>query len=75
MVLDRKTHYTKILDEMKRILDKYEKYKDYPEEFIDYGGEKLGENEQPTELMAYAKLIKDIAQFADDVERKKIINS
>ncbi len=60
---------------MKRILDKYEKYKDYPEEFIDYGGEKLGENEQPTELMAYAKLIKDIAQFADDVERKKIINS
>ena len=72
--MDRITHYDKILDGMKRILDKYEQYKDHPEDSIDHGGEKLRENEQPTELTAYAKLIKDIEQFSDLVEREKIRN-
>ncbi len=72
--MDRITHYKKILDGMKQILDKYEQYKDYPEKFIDYGGEKLRENEQPIELMAYTKLIKEIQLLSVVAEREKIRN-
>lgn len=60
---EQKTHYDKLLDNIKRILERYEEYEDHPETQVLFGviaKEELGSDKERT---AYTQLIHDIVQL------------